>query len=50
MDLALLTGQRPTDVLKLKRSDVRDGQLWIVQNKAGARIGIEVTDELAAAR
>lgn len=49
MDLALLTGQRPADVLKLKRSDIRDGALWIVQNKTGARLGIEVTGELAAA-
>nr|WP_232533108.1 tyrosine-type recombinase/integrase [Ramlibacter pinisoli] len=48
MDLALLTGQRPADVLKLKRTDIRDGALWVVQNKTGARIGIEVTGELAA--
>ena len=47
MDLALLTGQRPADVLKLKRTDIRDGALWIVQNKTGARLGIEVTGELA---
>ena len=46
MDLALLTGQRPADVLKLKRTDIRDGALWIVQNKTGARLGIEVTGEL----
>ncbi|MBL0423466.1 tyrosine-type recombinase/integrase [Ramlibacter sp. AW1] len=48
MDLALLTGQRPADVLKLRRTDIRDGALWIVQNKTGARLGIEVTGELAA--
>ena len=48
MDLALLTGQRPADVLKLKRTDIRDGALWIVQNKAGARLGVEITGELAA--
>lgn len=48
MDLALLTGQRPADVLKLKRTDIRDGALWIVQNKTGARLGVEVTGELAA--
>ena len=39
---------RPADVLKLKRTDIRDGALWIVQNKTGARLGIEVTGELAA--
>lgn len=48
MDLALLTGQRPADVLKLRRTDIRDGALWVVQNKTGTRIGIEVTGELAA--
>ena len=47
MDLALLTGQRPADVLKLRRIDIRDGALWIVQNKTGARLGVEITGELA---
>lgn len=27
MDLALLTGQRPADVIKFKRTDIRDGAL-----------------------
>lgn len=49
MDLALLTGQRPADVLKLKRTDIRDGALWIVQNKTGVRLAIEITGELADA-
>jgi integrase len=48
MDLALLTGQRPADVLKIRCTDIRNGALWIVQNKTGARIGIEITGELAA--
>ena len=47
MDLALLTGQRPADVLKLKRTDIRDGALWIVQNKTGARLGVKITGEQA---
>jgi integrase len=47
MDLALLTGQRPADVLKLRRTDIRDGALWIVQNKTGARLGVEITGELS---
>lgn len=42
----LLTGQRPADVLKIKRTDVRDGALWIVQNKT--KWAIEITGELAA--
>ncbi len=48
MDLELLTGQRRADVLKLKRTDIRDGALWIIQNKTGARLGIEITGELSA--
>lgn len=48
MELALLTGQRPADVLKFKRTDIRDNALWIVQNKTGARLGVEITGELAA--
>lgn len=35
-------------MLKLKRTDIRDGALWIVQNKTGARLGIEIAGELAA--
>ncbi len=47
MDLAYLTGQRPADVLKLQRADVRDGALWITQGKTGKKLRIEVTGELA---
>jgi integrase len=47
MGLALLTGQRPADVLKIKREDLRDGALWIVQNKTGTKRAIELTGELA---
>lgn len=47
MDVALLTGQRPADVLKIQRSDIRDGALWIVQNKTGTRLGIEIMGNLA---
>ncbi len=48
MDLALLTGQRPADVLKIRCVDIRDGALWVTQNKTGTKLGIEVTGELAA--
>lgn len=48
MELALLTGQRPADVLKIQRSDIRDGALWIIQNKRGAKRAIEITGELKA--
>jgi len=48
MDMALLTGQRPADVLKIQRADLHDGALWIVQNKTGTKRAIELTGELAA--
>lgn len=47
MDLALLTGQRPADVLKFKRDDIRDGALFVAQNKTGAKRAIEIVGELA---
>lgn len=47
MDIALLTGQRPADVLKIRRVDIRDGALFVAQNKTGARRAIEITGELA---
>ena len=43
MDLALLTGQRPADVLKLTRADIRDGALPLNQNKTGKKLAIEIT-------
>ncbi|CAG4883717.1 Integrase [Georgfuchsia toluolica] len=46
MDLALLTGQRPADVLKMTRTDIDDGALHIRQNKTGKRIAIEISGEL----
>ena len=46
MDLALLTGQRPSDLLKAKRQDIKEGVLWVVQSKTGATVGIRVEDAL----
>jgi len=48
MDLAYLTGQRPADVLKLTRADIKDGAIGIRQNKTGAKLRIAVEGELAA--
>jgi integrase len=48
MDLAYLTGQRPADVLKLSRGDIKDGALCIEQNKTKKRIRIAIEGELAA--
>lgn len=47
MDLAYLTGQRPADVLKLTLADIKDGAIWIRQNKTGAKLRITVEGELA---
>lgn len=33
-------------MLKLKKEDMRDGALWIVQNKTGQRLGVEIAGEL----
>ena len=47
MDIALLTGQRPADVLKIMLADIRDGALFVAQNKTGAKRAIEIVGELA---
>lgn len=47
LDLARLTGQRPADVRKMTRDDIRDGHLWVRQGKTGARVGIEIVGDLA---
>lgn len=46
LDLAYLTGQRPADVLKLSRSDIKDGALWIQQNKTGKKLRVAIEGEL----
>ena len=38
MDLASLTGQRPSDVLKIMENDIVNGALQIKQNKTGAKL------------
>jgi integrase len=47
MDLAYLTGQRPADILKLKRTDLRDGALWVTQCKTGTKLRISVVGSLS---
>ncbi len=47
MDLAYLTGQRPADLLKLNRSDIREGSLLFTQNKTGKKLRINIVGELA---
>jgi integrase len=46
MDLALLTGQRVSDLLKARRQDIADGAFWIAQEKTGKRMGVRVEGEL----
>lgn len=48
IDLAYLIGQRPVDVLKLTRADMRDGALWLLQNKTKHKVRVAVEGELAA--
>lgn len=47
MDIALLTAQRPADVLKMNRADISDGALSVTQNKTGKKLRISVEGELA---
>ena len=46
MDLALLTGQRISDVLKMTRQDMQDGSLSVVQDKTGAKVRIRIEGDL----
>lgn len=53
IDLALITAQRRTDILSLRFDDVRDGHLYVVQQKTAkasdaAWIRFEVTPQLQA--
>lgn len=47
MDLALYTGQRPSDILKARRQDIVDGILWFQQKKTGTWVGVKVQGGLA---
>jgi integrase len=46
MDLAYLTGQRPGDLLKMLRTDMKDGTLLVVQDKTGAKVPISIEGRL----
>lgn len=45
MDLAYLTGQRPADVLMMRKDDVEGGYLMVQQNKTGKRLRIRVNSD-----
>ncbi len=44
--LAMLTGQRPADVLKMSEADISGGLLHVRQGKTAAKLRIEVEGEL----
>ncbi|MGO9443926.1 MAG: tyrosine-type recombinase/integrase, partial [Thiobacillaceae bacterium] len=46
MLLAYYTGQRLADVLKMTRTHIKEGALWIVQNKTKKRLAISIEGEL----
>jgi integrase len=48
LELCYLTGQRPGDVLRMRRQDVQDGLLWVQQGKNGAKVRIAVVGPLDA--
>lgn len=48
LDLAYLIGQRPADVLKLTRADIKEGALWLRQNKTKQKLRIAIEGQLSA--
>jgi integrase len=49
LDLMLFTGQRPGDVIRMKRSEIRDGSLWVRQGKTRHKLRISDEADFAAA-
>lgn len=49
MDMLVLTGQRPMDVVSLHRSDIREDGIYFKQRKTDAKLLVEWTPELRAA-
>ena len=48
MDLAYLTGQRPSDVLSLDESSVKDAHLFLTQGKTKKKLRVSLSAELTA--
>lgn len=48
MELAYLTGQRPSDVLGMSEADLTDGMLNIKQRKTGKKLRISIEGDLLA--
>lgn len=47
LDLAYLTAQRPADVLKISKRDIKGGELEVEQGKTGKRLRIAIIGEFA---
>ena len=47
--LLLHTGQRVGDVAKMKRADVSDGMIYVVQEKTGAKVWVPIAPEIERA-
>ncbi|WP_339053507.1 tyrosine-type recombinase/integrase [Arsenophonus endosymbiont of Crataerina pallida] len=50
MKLALVTGQRVSDIAKMKWKDIYDGKLWIVQQKTETKIAIPLDLEIESTK
>lgn len=50
MKIALVTGQRVSDISKIKWKDIHDGKLWIVQQKTGTKLNIPLSLEIIGIR
>lgn len=48
MDLAYLTGQRPSDVLRMDETDIREGMLNVKQAKTGAKVRMALSTDLSS--
>lgn len=46
MDLAYVCAQRPADTLKMYETDIKDGALWIQQNKTGHKLRFTIEADL----
>lgn len=44
--MALYTGQRKGDCLKMRWSDIEDGGIWVTQEKTGKRLWIPIHEDL----
>ena len=46
MDIAYLTGLRVGDILRIKRSDIKDGEMHVTTQKTGKKLVFSVVDDL----